>query len=245
MNKYYSILLSFIIVVCFTKNLSSQTLTLKDRWNIKCSYSPYSIFLEIRPLIFPVNQKTPKFIQQKRPNLRVEVNYAVFNCLEIGTYIGFMNYPAVAFKIIIPDSIANQNLDPFMLFPAEAKVSQAFAPTFGFNVNFHLLPFFVKKSKCRWDFYLSAKYGGCYLTKVSGKYAMPVAEFDTDETTQYYRHEYGIGVGGSVYFRNIVGLFTEFSVGQYSYWPRQFHSHFNWRGGGVVKFYAHKKIFIY
>lgn len=245
MNKCFNILLFVTIVFCLSKNLSAQTLTLKDRWNIKCGYSLYSIFFQKESFIIPVNQKTPKFVQQKRSNVRMDVNYAVSKCLEIGTYIGFMNYPAVAFKIIYPDSITNPNLDTLIILPAETKVSQAFAPTFGFNVDFHLLPFFVKKSRCRWDLYLSAKYGGCYLTKVSGKYGMPVSDFDTDEATQFYRHEYGVGAGGSVYFRNVVGLYTEFSVGQYSYWPRMFHSHFNWRGGIVVKFYSRKKTFIY
>jgi hypothetical protein len=105
---------------------------------------------------------------------------------------------------------------------------------FGLNVNFHILPLFVKKEDCRWDFYVCAKYGGCYATKPPMTIPFEQVSFTS------YKHEYGVGLGGSVYFWNLVGLYTECSFGQYSFFhtsdfPSTINNYFNIRGGLTFK----------
>jgi len=113
-------------------------------------------------------------------------------------------------------------------------IYRGFAPLFGVNANFHILPFLVKSKDCHWDLYLTAKYGGCYLPHVEFEDA------DNDYPYGKYRHEYGLGIGICYYFKNIIGLYAEGAVGQFSFYPNPFlvdsESNLSFRIGRVLKF---------
>ncbi|MDR1793233.1 MAG: hypothetical protein LBR36_07340 [Bacteroidales bacterium] len=121
-------------------------------------------------------------------------------------------------------------------------VKRSLSPTFGVQVNFHLLPFLSKNKNCRWDLYLTAKYGAAYLIQWNTKeyiadgYAYNEGEpIWRDFNYSRYRHEFGVGVGGGVYFRDFFGLYAEGMVGQYSYFPEIFRCNLSFRGGMMFK----------
>ena len=213
MKKYHVkkgfALLLFIVATGFCTTTNAQH-TIKNRWNTKITYSE--------------NKTTLTYDLNKRnsANFRVALNYGVINCLEVGVYSGFTLYYAFFPK----------KNNPYVLIG-----EKSFAPTFGTNINFHILPLFVKKEKCRWEWYITAKYGGAYFAKWGGeKYA---AFYNGDPATiniNRYRHEFGLGMGGGVYFWNVFGFSLEVCGGQYSYFPELAKSWYSIRAGIQFKF---------
>ena len=230
------LLLAILVVACsFMGN--AQNYTVKNRWNTKIGYSRNQIKGKDSPIAWPDAWGDIPWINKRASNFRIELNYGVLNWLEVGIYGGFTHY--IAEKIIIEgDSII------------EWTKESALAPTFGINVNFHLLPLFVKKEKCRWEWYITAKYGGAFFSKWGkGDYAMAVPShveengdgtwsfyIDGPPNPQRYRHEFGIGMGAGVYFWNTFGLYIEVCGGQYSYYPELFKAWHSIRGGIEFKF---------
>ncbi|MDR0829287.1 MAG: hypothetical protein LBN95_04135 [Prevotellaceae bacterium] len=236
--KKYSVCI--IILLCFSIHLTGQKVSVKERWNIKASYSLYkTINLNYDPLFIIEGSKLfGEARYEKRSNPRIEVNYGVLNWLEVGVYAGFMIYRYLPF-ISTEEGILVKWGD----------TKDAYIPTFGVNANVHLLPFFVKNQKCHWDFYIPLRYGGCYLTKFGeGKYALPMYDLDTWDTVKKdvlerrynfdkkYRHEYGAGLGGAIYIKNIIGFYAEVLGGQFSYWPEMIISPYAIRFGLTAKF---------
>jgi hypothetical protein len=53
---------------------------------------------------------------------------------------------------------------------------------------------------------------------------------------------FGIGVGGGVYFKNLIGIYTEVMVGQFSYFPAMMgNCYYTARAGIEFKFMSKKK----
>ncbi|MCL2041870.1 MAG: hypothetical protein FWG84_07520 [Bacteroidales bacterium] len=212
------ILLVFIILPLFSLNAQTDeyNYSVKNRWTLKASYSRYKTAYD-----YGVFVSTGDFFDvwqnRKMSNFKVETNYGVNRFIETGIYTGFQHYEWV-------------NLDEVKV-GEEVPYRESFAPLFGVNLNFHILPFLVPSEKCRWDLYLTAKYGGCYLPH--REWETSDNSFDTDSK---YRHEYGLGIGAGYYFKNIIGLFAESSVGQFSYFPRYAESNFRFRIGVAAKF---------
>lgn len=218
--KRILVFLTFLFVILSFGH--AQNYSNKNRWNTKLSLS--------------VN-KTNKIYSQRdlltgfkpRLNVRTECNYGVLNWLELGCYLGFMRHQT------------------------EHGPCIAFAPTFGMNVNVHLLPFWVKNKDCRWELYLTAKYGGAYLinyspTPYDAIHIYPSASrgydssfFYAEPNYNHYRHEFGVGIGGGVYFWDVFGIYFETLVGQYSYFPELFNSYYTIRAGVEFKFIPKKK----
>jgi len=212
--------------------VKNQTLSVKGRWNIKAGFSLYKITTATARLI--EFDWTKNGLRYKRKfNVRVEANYGIFKWLEAGLYIGLMGY-----EYGIPPNFLPNELD-------------AVAPTFGVNVNIHILPFFVKNPKCKWDFYIPLKYGGNYIPKVSDIVFDKIQNWDDlaanmtdDEFIEYcktlnrskYRHEYGAGLGAAVYIKNIMGFYVEVMGGQFSYINQLVKSPYNIRVGLTAKF---------
>lgn len=165
-------------------------------------------------------------------NIRIETNYAPINYLEVGLYTGLMPAPV---DRILGFSTEEEFMNYEGFFETEDGIT--IIPSFGLNVNLQILPFIVKKENCRWDLYICAKYGGSIITKVKFPYLQSVGE-----TANRYNHEYGIGIGGGVYFWNLVGLYTECSFGQFSFKPTLFKQWFSFRAGLTFKWYSKKKI---
>lgn len=110
---------------------------------------------------------------------RFEGNYGILNFIETGVYFGFSNFQTS--------------------YPRDTYLT----PSYGINVNLHIIPMFIKANDFRFDLYLSGKYGGRYITTPSN----------------YFIHghydEYGIGGGISFYLWDHIGIFTEYSFGKY------------------------------
>jgi len=211
--------------------LAGQNLSVKGRWNIKASYSLYKEFNENYDVAFFIEGSKlfgdRRFAKQSNP--RIEANYGVLNWLETGAYLGFMMYR------YLPKPTG------FMFSPDDLKY--AYAPTFGININVHLLPFFVKKQNCIWDFYIPVRYGGCYLIRwADGDTGVLLSQMKTWDNVggmpseNKYRHEYGAGLGGAVYIKNIMGFYVELLGGQFSYWPELVKSPYAIRVGLTAKF---------
>jgi hypothetical protein len=190
------------VMFLFVGFSQAQNYSIKNRWNVKAGYSRYG------NNTYAISKKnSAKTVQQGSSNFRIEGNYGIISCLELGLYAGIMTYPVQSI------TIAQGFYSDTMGYRLEIEYSPdemetVIAPTFGLNVNFHILPLFVKKEDCRWDLYISAKYGGCFFAREQ----YPLQMFNRS-----YKHEYGAGIGGSVYFWKVFGLFAECSFGQYSF----------------------------
>jgi len=217
----------------------SQHLSVKDRWNIKLGYSLYKTFyITEKPLPSFRDDATTSMFKRKS-NVRLELNYGVLKWLEVGGYIGFMNYEYVTEELFWSD-VSN--------YP------DAIAPIFGINANIQILPLFVKKPNCKWDFYIPVRYGGCILFRHGGKYYVVQTAYPlwdnkvwdgkdkemgyewVDINYNKYKHEYGAGLGGAYYIKNIIGFYAEVMGGQFSYWPELIRSPYNIRVGITAKF---------
>jgi len=175
-----------LLSVSYGKNYS-----IKNRLNTKLSVSFNRTNEPNVPFMHFENYTHPF---QARLNLRAECNYGVLNWLEVGGYFGYIRYLNINYYFKNAEGLGP--FDPFI----------SFAPTFGVNVNVHLLPFFAKNKDCRWEWYLTAKYGGAYLINHDEfeAVAFPIGgngtilEYYT--SSNRYRHIYGVGMGGGVYF---------------------------------------------
>lgn len=208
----------FLIIIC-TIDSMGQGYTIKDRWNIKVGYSFYTT-----DILFGGISEIPYLEVYKRvisPYIRIEGNYAPKRCWEFGLYIGFLPYDVS--KVL--GFASKEEYDNYS-GPYKTKDSKALAVGFGLNANFHILPLFVEKENCRWDFYINAKYGGIIPTRASYPYVV------NGDYAQRYNHEYGIGIGGGIYFWNLVGFYAEVSFGQYffnSEWYKEWFKSFGYK----------------
>ena len=227
---------NIFIIVCllFSFNLTSQNLSVKNRWNIKAGYALYKTHNYDVPSI-EIGGIYGGLRYLPKSNVRIELNYGVLKWLEVGGYFGLMSYkymPAEAiYRAMAQGVVGNLN---------DSK--KAILPTFGVNANVHLLPFFVKNEKCHWDFYIPVRYGGFYLTKWMGDYCILYNDMGTWDSVgktpkdKKYRHEYGAGLGGAYYIKNIIGFYIEALGGQFSYEPNIFLSPYAIRVGLTAKF---------
>jgi len=218
----------------FSFHLAGQTLSVKGRWNIKAGYSAYKTHNMGYPLIDLDGKAEVGYLIKS--NVRIELNYGVLKWLEVGGYFGLMSYKAFPEENLL-------QIQGGILINDGSLYETAILPTFGVNINVHILPFFVKNPKCKWDFYVPLRYGGFYLTKWGGKYGVFVADTGTwDDVVggvpkwHKYRHEYGAGLGGAVYIKNIMGFYVEVLGGQFSYAPEIFRSPYAIRVGLAAKF---------
>jgi hypothetical protein len=159
--------------------------SIKNRWNIKASYSLYNTIHDIGSFHW------------EKSNTRLEANYGFNSCLEAGIYGGVQLFHGI--------KIVNEDI----------KLITGTASTFGVEINFHLLPLFVQNPDSPWELYLTAKYGGILFTYKGGNTTMIDGTPIYLPTKTKYEHEYSIGVGGGVYFWKIFGLYAEFSLGQF------------------------------
>jgi len=209
----------------------AQNYSIKNRWNTKLSIS-YNRTNEINTMFFMSLDKVPIHPYQARLNVRAECNYGILNWLELGGYVGYMRYH-----------------NPYRVME-NSKLMALFAPTFGINTNVHLLPFWVKNNDCRYELYVTAEYGAAYLIRHLGfkRYGFggistSTATYTTEDScgAARYRPIFGIGIGGGIYFKNIVGLYTEVKIGQYSYFPEMCKVYWTARVGIEFKFYSKRK----
>jgi len=236
MKPTKQLVILFVLTGLFSLPISAQDsvrynnirYSIKNRWNTKLSMSynrtnesniPWLHFANSHPI-------------QAKLNIQAEGNYGVSDWLELGGYLGCIRY----FNCIYAFEKKN-NPRAF-----------AFAPTFGVNANVHLLPFWVKNKNSRWELYLTAKYGGTYLINHVEFYSSSVS-IGGNGSPQYleihclpnrYRHIYGVGVGGGVYFWNLFGLYAEVMGGQYSYFQEICPVYYTARVGIEFKFYSKK-----
>ncbi|MDR1793651.1 MAG: hypothetical protein LBR36_09505 [Bacteroidales bacterium] len=239
----------FIILLLFTglsslpvysqesEECKSNKFSIKNRWNTKLSFSYNRTNAPNHPLMESDN--IPPHPLQAKLNIRAECNYGVLDWLEVGGYIGYIRY----YDDIYEQKMLAKGHDNTLGF------IHSFAPVFGINANVHLLPFWVKNKNCRWELYLTAKYGGAYLINNS-EFWLTWANVSSNGTGQSfvihnlpnrYRQIYGAGVGGGVYFWNLFGLYAEFMAGQYSYFPEIVESYYTARVGIEFKFTSKKK----
>jgi hypothetical protein len=206
----------------------AQNYSIKNRWNAKLSISYNRTNFYNHPFMHWDN--VPYHPIQAKMNFRAECNYGILNWLEVGGYFGGMQH--------FDEDISSDKM-------------YVFAPTFGVNANVHLLPFWVKNKKCRWELYLTAKYGGAYLINhhefiVSGV-SVSSGSSGVDEYSELhclphrYRDIFGAGIGGGVYFWNLFGLYAEVMGGQYAYFPEICKSYYTVRVGVEFKFTPKKK----
>ena len=229
MKPTKQLFLLFVITGLFSLPVYAQDYSIKNRWNTKLSLSFNRNNEWNRPFIeFPNGNPF-----QARLNARAECNYGVLNWLEVGGYIGYIRYLNI-------DHSIRKGFD---------KRGRTIAPTFGVNVNVHLLPFWVKNKDCRWELYLTAKYGGAYLINyvpvVGQSWVMIDGIIKKKGEISYnpnrYRQIFGAGIGGGVYFWNLFGLYTEVMAGQYSYFPEACKSYYTVRVGIEFKFTSNKR----
>lgn len=228
MKKNFIFIGLLAMMFSFSLSLYSQEYSVKNRWNIKASYSLYRMG-EKWDVVW--DEGIEFDFTGHKMNCRLEGNYGLLDWMEVGVYGGFQKYNFL------------RSADKNEMGTLDYVVGNAYAPTFGVNLHIHILPLFVKNEKSRWELYVTAKYGGCYFSKW-GKTdygALSSDEPYTELNVDRYRHEYGLGVGGGVYFWNLVGIYAEASFGQFSYFPDLFSDPFVLRGGISFKIDSKKK----
>ncbi len=172
---FFKLQLISIFSFLFFSSSFGQESYLKNRFNLKTAYSRY----DTGSSTF-VNNKL-KAIQTG--NYRIEGNYGFYNSIEAGIYLGFSEYSFYDSELLMQNIIVSKNY---------------FSPSYGININVHLLPFLIKEKDFRFDFYTSAKFGGIYFT--------------TPDTYLNHGHfnELFIGGGFTFYIWNHVGFFAEY-----------------------------------
>jgi len=210
-NSYFKPFIILILILLQNLQVNSQindyNYSVKNRWSIKASIANYKTAFFSQGII-EISDNFIDIQNRKMVNFKVETNYGINKFVEIGFYAGFQHYEWI------------KDLENFL------SPTKSFAPLFGVSANFHILPFLVKSKNCRWDLYLTTKYGGCYL---------PHKEIDQpDFLYGKYRHEYGLGLGIGYYFKNIIGFFAEGSVGQYYYFKN--HASIAYQSGNYLEF---------
>ncbi|MDR1459778.1 MAG: hypothetical protein LBI60_06160 [Bacteroidales bacterium] len=225
-----------IAMSLFVYFVQAQNYSIAKRWNIKAGYSRSTYGVS----------STEKWGKKTSSNYRIEANYGVLSCLEVGLYAGIITHPLYKYKATEIYYRNDNPQDSTIDYLVDQKTTVA--PIFGLQVNFHILPLFVKKEDCRWDLYVSAKYGGCYLVKgnISSDLLNVMREQYPNQPVnsfaKTFKQEYGIGIGGSVYFWKVFGLYTECSFGQYGFFTNPevkttytLGNNFNIRGGFTCK----------
>jgi hypothetical protein len=110
---------------------TSNGSNIKDRWNIKASYS----------IVLTGNHMRFDPFKHKRYN--VELNYGLLDYIEAGIYCGYSSVKL--FEYTSAHSGRYTTTDGYL---------------YGLNCNFHLLPFLIKKDDPRLDLYINGKLGG-------------------------------------------------------------------------------------
>jgi len=216
--------------------LEKTRYSIKNRLNIRISLS----FNQTNDFFYHYHWLEPiRTTFQARANLRADCNYGVLNWLEVGGYIGYIRYENMT-----------KEIDFYLNKPEnwKTKLPLDLAPTFGINANVHPLSFLKVKKDCRWQWYVTAKYGGTYLIGHLPYYVSAILidsktmkrkEIEFNE--KRYRHEFGIGMGGGFYFWKGLGVYVEVLGGQYSYFPEVFNRYYNARVGFEYKFMPKSK----
>jgi hypothetical protein len=110
--------------------LTTKATGIKDRWNIKASYS------------FPLSP-IAKYDPYKVKKYNLELNYGFLDNVEDGIYGGYSNIHL--FERVSPNGTRGYTRNGFF---------------YGVNSNFHLLPDVIKKDDLRFDLYVTGKLGG-------------------------------------------------------------------------------------
>ncbi|HPR33615.1 MAG TPA: hypothetical protein PLK12_16055 [Prolixibacteraceae bacterium] len=139
MKKILTISLLNVTTFLITQTTHAQYYTIKDRWNVKTNYSFYPNL----GFVLPTSENFT-------PVGQVELNYGLFNFLEMALYSGCTQVT----EMIITS--ANQGGG----FGYGKIVPVLF---YGATTNIHLFPFILKRENFRIDFYLSGKLGGFYI----------------------------------------------------------------------------------
>lgn len=186
--KSKTILLFLIIVQCMLST-HAQNPFIKGRWNGKLGYYNYP-------------KRDNNSGSSVTPTLRLEANYGFTKYIEAGAYFGFARLESMVFTYTDSTTSAVGNF--------------TFMPSYGVNVNFHILPLFIDKNDFRFDLYIAAKFGGHYCS-------VPEGNFPTHGNVA----EYGIGLGFSFYIFKRLGIFAEYSYGQYDYFDETAFNRYN------------------
>jgi hypothetical protein len=176
--KSKTLLFFLILFQCF-QSVNAQDSNIKGRWNGKLGYYNYP-------------KRDAKGGSSITPTIRMEANYGFTKYIEAGAYIGLAR----------PESLVFEYTDS----TTSALGKFTFMPSYGANVNFHLLPLFIEKNDFRFDLYVAAKLGGHYCSVPEGNFP-----------AHGHMTEYGIGLGFSFYLFKHLGIFAEYSYGQYDY----------------------------
>ena len=119
-------------------------------------------------------------------NYQVEANYGILNFLETGVYLGYSSW----------------------------SIDKSFY-TYGGNINMHILPFFIQAEAFRFDAYLTGKVGGNVSERAYGTYNPYTSEYTNTGSYNYTKREYGMGLGAAFYLFKRLGVFAEYSLGEY------------------------------
>lgn len=107
----------------------SATYSVKGRWVVKTSISLYRTW-NTGSTVFGTGMRDNGGVGTQRFNFRAEASYAFTRHLEVGLFLGFQNYRYLTYI---------EPLQPGVVF---GEMHNTFAPTFGANVTFQLLPLF-------------------------------------------------------------------------------------------------------
>ncbi len=113
---------------------------------------------------------------------RLKACYGISNHFSTGIYLGYGKYSSFGF--FNPTQANSQRL------------------MYGGNVDYHLVPYLVKRNDFRFDLYLSAAAGGIYYCN-HGEYHIPLKDIA----------DYGLYAGASFYLLKHIGVFVEYGYG--------------------------------
>ncbi|MDR2907385.1 MAG: hypothetical protein LBU91_05295 [Bacteroidales bacterium] len=202
------ILKTLISALCLTALTASSVSAQTDTVSATETKKRTSLFLKPSPIYKQLNVKASNSWNNRtgmsdRPvaglflpfgNFRVEANYGLLSCLEVGAYFGYYDrgYTILGFG-------SNDPID-----------FELYSMNYGAQINFHPLGLFLNRNRNRWDVWLGFKYGQL-LDKNYSHYYYPEIRRWNPYT------EYGFGAGFSFlpFKHERLGFFMEFSIGQW------------------------------
>ncbi len=192
-----------IIIAFFISNLAfSQNQSVKDRMKIKIAYCHY-------PGMGDYDYgSTEDKAKTYTPAGIIETNYALFNFLEAGAYLGYSMYE----RLYVEDRYKGDDGNMHTLMSPRLKPLLLY----GLTCNLQFFPLIFQRDLQYLDFYISSRLGGIWFAdKNTSDYSRERSQWD-----------YGIYGGIAVYPFKHWGLFFEYGYGNY----------LNWRTGFSLRF---------
>jgi len=200
------IIIIIFLFLCLKDFAQIQNISLKLSYSTASAYSIDPFFMDGQILLVNNNHR--------KPHVRIEADYFLNQNIEVGLYLG---YSPITSNVL--STYTDNETNTEISYYAHGYDKTYF---YGLNLNYHILPLLLKMEKSRFDLYAIAKAG-----MVSEQI------YDLQTNTKSFNNpfpEFGVGIGAGYFFTKHIGIFGEYSLGQFYNKDKM-----QLRGGLVIK----------